>query len=191
MLGISSFQMVAQKTADWKKIPVFSSRKTAVITFTVILILFALPFVFQYNAGYGSGTLDGLAYLSVTHPGDAGAVAYLRTLHGDERIVEAEDGDYTYYSRISSFTGIPTILGQPFHEFMWRGDDTGWLSIREADVKAIYEQPNETVQLMKKYNATLLYIGDPEREQYDVSLPQTGLVKIYSEDNTEIYRLTG
>jgi uncharacterized membrane protein len=74
---------------------------------------------------------------------------------------------------------------------MWRGDDTGWLSIREADVKAIYEQPNETVQLMKKYNATLLYIGDPEREQYDVSLPQTGLVKIYSEDNTEIYRLTG
>ncbi len=191
MLGLSSFQLVAQKAADWKKIPVFSSRKTAVMTFTVILILFALPFVIQYNAGYGTGTLDGLAYLSVTHPGDAGGVAYLRALPGDERIVEAEEGDYSYYSRISSFTGIPTIIGQPFHEFMWRGVDTSWLSIREDDVKAIYEQSNETVQLMKKYNATLLYVGDPEREQYNVSLPQTGLVNIYSADNTDIYRLAG
>ena len=114
-----------------------------------------------------------------------------RALPGDERIVEAEEGDYSYYSRISSFTGIPTIIGQPFHEFMWRGVDTSWLSIREDDVKAIYEQSNETVQLMKKYNATLLYVGDPEREQYNVSLPQTGLVNIYSADNTDIYRLAG
>ena len=39
---------------------------------------------------YGTGTLDGLAYLKDTHPGDYGGVTYLRTLQGDERIVEAE-----------------------------------------------------------------------------------------------------
>ncbi len=191
MLGTAAFSMIGQRLSGWGKVPVLSARTTVVITAAVVCLLFALPVVVQYNAGYGSGTLDGLAYLSVTHPGDAGAVAYLRTLPGDERIVEAEDGDYTYYSRISSFTGIPTIIGQPFHEFMWRGDDDGWFSMRKADVKAIYEQPNETVLLMKRYYATLLYVGDSEHEQYNVSIPQNGLVKIYSADNTDIYRLAG
>ena len=191
MLGISSFTMVAQKAADWKKIPVFSFRGSAIITITVVCILFASPFIIQYNAGYGTGTLDGLAYLSTTHPGDAGAVAFLRNLTGDEHIVEAEGGDYTYYSRVSSFTGIPAIIGQPFHEFMWRGDDTGRFTTRKADVQAIYEYPDETVPLMKKYNATLLYVGDAERERYNVTLPSTGLTAVYSADNTEIYRLSG
>jgi YYY domain-containing protein len=192
MLGLSSFMIVAQKAAGWKKIPVISFRTSAVITIVIVCILFTLPFVIQYNAGYGTGTLDGLAYLASAHPGDAGGVAYLRTLpvNGD-RIVEAEGGDYTYYSRISSFTGIPAIIGMPFHEFMWRGDDTGWFSTRKTDIQSIYEQPNETVQFMEKYNATLLYVGDAERERYTISLPPAGLEKVYSADNTEIYRLAG
>lgn len=191
MLGTSSFLMIARKAEDWKKIPVFSSRQSVAITVTIVCILFALPFAIQYNAGYGTGTLDGLAYLSTTHPGDAGGVAYLRNLTGNERLVEAENGDYTYYSRISSFTGIPGIIGMPFHEFMWRGDTTGWFSTRKADIQTIYEQPDQTVPLMKKYNATLLYVGDAERERYNVSLPSAGLEKIYSADNTQIYRLPG
>jgi uncharacterized membrane protein len=105
--------------------------------------------------------------------------------------VEAEGGDYTYYSRISSFTGIPAIIGMPFHEYMWRGDDSGWFSTRLADVKSIYEDPEKTVELMKKYNATLLYLGDSERERYRVNIPANGLEKIYSSDGVEIYRLTG
>ncbi len=140
---------------------------------------------------YGTGTLDGLAYLNDSHPGDAGAITYLRTLQSDERIVEAEGGDYTYYSRVSSFTGIPAVIGMPFHEYMWRGDDTGWYSSRLADIQSIYEKPETTSQLMKKYNATLLYVGDAERERYKVNISQKGLEKIYSADGTEIYRLTG
>ncbi len=104
------------------------------------------------DLNYGGRTLDGLAYLNTTHPGDAGGVAFLRNLTDGERIVEAEDGDYTYYSRISSFTGIPAIVGQPFHEFMWRGDTTGWYSTRPADIRSIYEDagsdrfPDEKIQ---------------------------------------------
>jgi uncharacterized membrane protein len=192
MLGTSSFLMVAQKAEEWKKIPAFTFRQSAIITVTVVTILFILPFAFQYNAGYGTGTLDGLAYLSTTHPGDAGGVAYLRALPpGNDRIVEAEGGDYTYYSRISSFTGIPAIIGMPFHEFMWRGDDTGWFTTRKADIQTIYEKPEQTIPLMEKYNATLLYVGDAERERYNVSLPSAGLEKVYSADNTDIYRLAG
>jgi uncharacterized membrane protein len=157
----------------------------------VIACLFATPFLVSFTYDYGTGTLDGLAYLGSMHPADADAVSFLRALPGNELIVEAEGGDYTYYSRISSFTGIPAIIGMPFHEYMWRGDKDGWFSTRMSDIRAIYEQPDQTVALMKKYNATLLYVGDPERERYNVTLPAAGLENIYSSRGTDIYRLSG
>jgi uncharacterized membrane protein len=43
---------------------------------------------------------------------------------------------------------------------------------------------------MKKYHATLLYVGDTERERYEVNIPTSGLEKIYSVRGTEIYRLS-
>ena len=116
-------------------VPVITARNSGIITTIIVGILFVLPFVIPFNLNYGTGTLDGMAYLKDTHPGSAGAILYLRTLPGNERIVEAEGGDYTYYSRVSSFTGIP----------------------------AIYEDPEKTSPLMKKYNATLLYVGEAER----------------------------
>jgi len=189
MLGTAAFAMAGQWCASSLRIPPVSGRISAVLTIVVVTILFTLPFVVMAPVSYAPGTLDGLAYLETQHPGDAGAVAYLRSLSESEILVEAEKGDYSYYSRVSSFTGIPSIIGQPFHEFMWRGNDDGWFSDRPADIRAIYEQPEKTVSLMRKYNATLLYVGDPERERYTVTLPATGLTGVYSSRGTTIYRL--
>lgn len=189
MLCTAASVMAGRYLSSPGRVPVISPRDTAALAVLTITVLFALPFASPLGAGYAPGTLDGLAYLQEQHPGDAGAVAYLRTLDHGEILVEAEKGDYSYYSRVSSFTGIPAIIGQPFHEYMWRGDSTGWYSTRPADIQAIYEQPHQTVALMKKYNATLLYIGDPERERYQVNAPVFGLTKVYSAEGTEIYRL--
>lgn len=191
MLGTSAFVMIGQWLSSYCRIPAMSARNSIIISVIVVCLLFVAPFSVHYNSAYGTGTLDGLAYLSSTHPGDAGAVAYLRTLTGNEILVEAENGDYSYYSRVSSFTGIPAIIGQPFHEFMWRKDDTGWFATRKSDIREIYEEPDQTIRLMKKYNATLLYVGDEERERYKVALSDAGLTKVYSARNTEIYRLSG
>jgi YYY domain-containing protein len=191
ILGIASTTIVGKWLSESRWIPVISARNTAIITATVVGLLFVLPFIIPFTISYGTGTLDGLAYLKDSHAGDAGAITWLRALDSDERIVEAEGGDYTYYSRISSFTGIPAIIGMPFHEYMWRGDDTGWFSTRPQDIKSIYQEPEKTIMLMKKYNATLLYIGDSERERYEVNIPATGLEKVYSAGGTEIYRLIG
>ena len=189
LLGTAAFAMTGKWLSESRRIPFISARNTAIMAVITVGILFILPFVIPVNQNYGTGTLDGLAYLNNSHPGDAAAVAYLRTLTGNEIIVEAEGGDYTYYSRISSFTGIPGIIGMPFHEYMWRNDDTGWFSTRLADIKSIYEDPEKTVILMGKYHATLLYVGDAERERYKVTIPGSGLEKIYSAGGTEIYRL--
>jgi YYY domain-containing protein len=191
MLGTAAFSMVAVWLKEWGKVPSIPIRVSAIAAVTVIACLFAIPFLVSFTYNYGTGTLDGLVYLEATHPADAEAVSFLRSLSGNELIVEAEGGDYTYYSRISSFTGIPAIIGMPFHEFMWRGDKEGWFSTRNDDIRAIYEQPQKTIPLMKKYNATLLYVGDPERERYNVTLPAAGLEKIYSSRGTEIYRPSG
>ena len=190
MLGTSAFIMAGRWITSWSHVPAVSPKTSVTVTCIVVAFLFILPFVVTAPVSYGTGTLDGLAYLEGQHPGDAGAVAYLRTLGGDEILVEAEKGDYSYYSWVSSFTGIPAIIGQPFHEFMWRGNDDGWYSDRPADIRAIYEQPDRTVALMKKYNATLLYIGEPERDRYSISVPTNDLTQVYSSGGTEIYRLT-
>jgi uncharacterized membrane protein len=42
---------------------------------------------------------------------------------------------------------------------------------------------------MRKYNATLLYVGDMERTRYKVNISATGLLRVYSQDGTDIYRL--
>lgn len=189
MLGTAAAVMAGRWLSSRPEIPRISKRDATALMIITISLLFILPFLGSPVAGSGPKTLDGLAYLKEQHPGDAGAIAYLRNLNGDEILVEAEKGDYSYYSRVSSFTGIPAIIGQPFHEFMWRGDDSGWYSERPADIRAMYEQPEKTIALMKKYNATLLYVGDSERERYTVTIPSAGLTQVYSAHGTEIYRL--
>ncbi|WP_342770588.1 MULTISPECIES: DUF2298 domain-containing protein [unclassified Methanoculleus] len=151
-------------------------------------LLLVAPFAINVDFGYGSHTLDGAAYLEGSHPEDAAAITFLRDLPGDNIIVEAEGGDYTYYSRVSSFTGIPAVIGMPFHEYMWRGDE-GRIGERSADVRAIYEQPSRTVDLARAYNATLLYVGAEERERYNVSIPTDTLELIYDARGVQIYRI--
>jgi YYY domain-containing protein len=191
MLGTAAFVMAGQWFSTSIRIPPVPGWLSSVLAGIVVIILFILPFAVIAPVSNAPGTLDGLAFLDTQHPSDAGAITYLRSLDGSEILVEAEKGDYSYYSRVSSFTGIPAVVGQPFHEFMWRGDDDGWYAERPADVRAIYEQPEKTIPLMKKYNATLLYVGGSEHERYTVTLPAAGLEKIYSSRGTDIYRLSG
>jgi YYY domain-containing protein len=190
LLGISVFVMAGQAISRWELVPVISRKSQAGIMIIVVALLFIIPVSVPFDLNYGSRSLDGLEYLTTAHPGDASAVAYLRALPGDLRIVEAEGGDYTYYSRISSFTGIPTIIGMPFHEFMWRGDQTGWYSERISDTKAIYEQPDQARSLMQKYNTTLMIVGEPEQNRYRVNISPSGFDLIFSQDRTEIYRIS-
>ncbi len=159
-----------------------------VLPVMAVAALLAAPFAIGVDFGYGSHTLDGAAYLFGSHPGDAAAIMFLRDLPGNHIIIEAEGGDYNYYSRISSFTGIPTIVGMPFHEYMWRGD-AGHVTERSADVRTIYEQPSQTVALARAYNATLLYVGTEERDHYRLSIPVDALELIYDAQGVRIYRI--
>ena len=188
LMGTASLSIIGewlQGAGIERRIPAGIGRGLPVL---VVALLLIAPFAINIDFGYGSRTLDGAAYLEGSHPGDAAAIAFLRDLPGDHIIIEAEGGDYTYYSRVSSFSGIPAVIGMPFHEYMWRGDE-GRIGQRSADVRAIYEQPSRTVDLARAYNATLLYVGASERDRYTVSIPVEALELIYDEDGVQIYRI--
>lgn len=193
LLSISLFTMAGQVFLSQKNLPSFSKDLKAAAAVVVIVMLAALPVLTPLDLSYGDRSLDGLAYLDKTNPGDAAAVAYLRDLpvSAETRIVEAEGGDYSYYSRISSFTGIPTVIGEPFHEVMWRGDSGGWYGERTGDVRAIYEQPGKTRALMQKYHVNYLVLGTAEREKYNVTEVSPDMTLVFSHDGTEIYLRSG
>jgi len=198
LLGTGSLLLAGKWLAGRRPALPAAARKGAAVAAAAALI--AAPLALDVDIGRGllgidyppAGytTLDGLAYLEATRPGEAAAIDYLRTLPCGHCIVEGENGDYGYYSRISSFTGIPTVLGQIGHELTWRGNGA-WYTERPADIRAIYEDPGNTTALMEKYNATLLYVGEPEHARYDVRLPDSGLRLVYDEGGVRIYERIG
>jgi len=188
LMASSGFAMLAMMLGPYvSDLQINQNLKKGALLFAVAVLLVA-PLAIPLEYSYRGATLDGLSWLDATHPGDAEAISFLRSLEGQHGLVEAEGGDYTYYSRVSSFTGIPAIIGMPFHEYMWRAD--GWYGERVNDVRLIYEYPEQTVPLMRKYNATLLYIGDTERERYTVRAGESGLSLLYNQSGVQIYTIS-
>ena len=58
------------------------------------------------------------------------------------------------------------------------------------DIRAIYEQPDQARALMQKYNTTLVIVGEPEHNRYRVNISPSGFDLVFSQDRTEIYRIS-
>ncbi len=126
-----------------------------------------------------TNSLDGLNYLQSYDPGDYAAINY---------------------GRISTFTGLPTLMGWAGHEYQWR---VNWLNNaynaadfygRGADINAIYTNtnPDTVLSLMSRYHARYLYVGSLEKTTY----PQANLNRfsgfmqtVYSANGVTIYRV--
>ncbi|HMA05705.1 MAG TPA: DUF2298 domain-containing protein [Methanomicrobiales archaeon] len=191
LMGVSSLVIIA-RVLDGARFPRISSgevKAAALITMAILIV--AVPPILASGIGTGPMTLDGLQYLETTHPGDAAALPFVRGLPPGTVIVEGAKGDYAYPSRISSFTGVQTIIGWPGHEFMWRGTG-GRTPARIDEVRAIYEDPARAPGILRGYNATYVYVGDTERELYSrLNLPLKNLEPVYEKQGVVIYRVTG
>ncbi len=99
------------------------------------------PVLAAYNKADGfqvSPTLDGTAYMAQYSPDDHAAIEWLnQNVSGAPVVLEATGGSYSQYARVSSQTGLPTVLGWGGHELQWRGnyDEAGK---REPDIDKIY-----------------------------------------------------
>ena len=111
-------------------------------------------------------TLDGLAFLKRSSPGEYAAIQWLRDDAPWGRMVEAVGDDYTDFARISSSTGLPTVLGWKGHELQWRSASS--FTGREEDVNSIYSSADFRLvrSLLDAYDVRYVYLGSRERRTY-------------------------
>jgi YYY domain-containing protein len=95
----------------------------------------------------------------------------------DDVVVEAQLPEYRWGSRMSAFTGRPTLLGYRYHETQQRpvpplGEA---IELRRQNVAAIYESPDagRAIDILRHYHARFLVVGALERAAY----PAVGLAK--------------
>jgi YYY domain-containing protein len=121
------------------------------------------------NAYRDAPQLDGTAYLRQQAPDEYETYRWLNVRAGPNDVVlEAVGEEYVpWTSRLSAWTGVPTVLGWPGHEAQWRGDDVE-VKQRQADVITMYTTTDqvELWRLLRAYHVTWVYVGPYEREIY-------------------------
>lgn len=116
--------------------------------------------------------LDGMEYMKELDRGDYDAIKWMQeNLRGTPVILEAssDESSYHYTSRVSANTGLPTVIGWTRHERFW-GRDNEEIMTRLEDVNSIYSisSRKKALELMDKYNVSYVYIGQLERQMYDI-----------------------
>jgi YYY domain-containing protein len=135
-------------------------------------------------------TLDGSAYLATYMSDDYQAIQFMKQLEPGV-VAEAVGGQYSEYARISTYTGLPTVLGWPGHEAQWR--DGALLGSRESDIETLYSTPDwvTTKSIIDRYNIRYIYVGGLERGKYRVNEEKFNKVlkPIYRQGNVIIYEV--
>ena len=156
-------------------------------------------------------SLDGMAYMRSWYPGDYAAINWLNEhVGGDPVIVEASNGPYAWYSRVSIYTGLPDVLGWSSHESQQRYGDQVYA--RQADVQSFYggDDLATAVTFLRQYDVSYVYVGQLERTCYMTNeqggcvpmsaaardkfttLAQSGaLHAVYENSDVTIYRVVG
>lgn len=167
----------------------------------LLLVLFALVATYPYfaiNSYYGGlknyKGLDGLTYLNDSYQDDYKAILWInQNIQGQPVILEAQGDSYTDFARVSANTGLPTVIGWPVHEWLWRGsyDEAGK---RSTEVASIYQEysPDQTEEMIKKYKISYVFIGALERQKYQ-KLDENKFYnlgqEVFRSNQTVIYKL--
>lgn len=163
-------------------------------------------------------TLDGMAFMRVAYPGDYAGITWLNAhVAGTPVIAEAYDPShgYTWYSRVSMFTGLPDVING-IHEGEQRfGDELDPSSLcsrapssstclerlhsRADDVQMLYASARTTDawHIIREYGIRYIYVGFSERQRYPArglakfrTMTGHGLAVAFHRRNTTIYQVT-
>ena len=198
ILGLVSSYIIARVFTDLNNLGRKRVLKFLFLLFS--LVLFCLVSIYPYfaiNSAYDLKTyktLDGVSYIKELYPSDYEAIVWLnKNIKGQPVILEAQGDSYTDYARVSSNTGLPTVLGWTVHEWLWRGS----YSVPEPrikDVETLYETESlkETLNLIKKYSISYVFIGDLERQKYeDLNKEKFEEIgeKVFSSGDSVVYKI--
>ena len=167
----------------------------ALLAAAMLLSLF-YPFeaaVSRLRQHEGPVSLDLASALARRNSGDAAAIQWiLQHAPAGSVVLEATGDPYSEFARVSSHTGVPTVLGWANHEGLWRNNDAE-VSQRVAAVKTFYTTPDPrtAASVLQKYGVTYVVLGDMERRTY----PPAGNIASFPflepvvNGNTTVYRV--
>jgi len=114
-------------------------------------------------------TLDYSDQIRRYNPDEAAALDWLKRAP-DGVVAEAIGGSYSGYARVSTYTGLPTVLGWPGHESQWRGGSEQQ-GTRQVDIEELYTSKNWeiTQSILSRYGIRYVYVGGLEYSTYAVS----------------------
>lgn len=160
-------------------------------------------------------TLDGTAYMASPKSGwaendrpftfaeDAAALEWMRQhIDGTPIVLEAHQEAYRWGGRVTVYTGLPTILGWPWHETQQRQVANAGPSIesRKAFVRDVYGSVDSAAKLkgLQLYGVEYVYVGQLERSLYPAdgldtfaAMAKDGQIEqVYSAGSTQIYRVS-
>jgi YYY domain-containing protein len=152
-------------------------------------------------------SLDGMQYMDYAEysddgtnlnlPADARAIRWLQdNVVGTPAVLEGRSPVYRWGSRISIYTGLPTILGWDVHQGQQRTGFSGMIQERSGDVERAYSSPDpgDAFAVVSKYQVKYVVVGGLERKYY----PPAGLAKFgsmpqlqlaYDADGVQIYEV--
>jgi len=155
-------------------------------------------------------TLDGAQLFQSQYPDDAAAALWLSTAP-DGVVAEVVGKDtYSYYGRIATYSGQPTVLGWWWHEYQWRGSVSDMVSpmqdltckanfsydsrrMRSDDISCLYETSSwdEASEIIAQYNLRYVVVGTLERRDYRVNELkfQQHLTPVFKQGQVEIYEV--
>jgi uncharacterized membrane protein len=165
------------------------------VTIIAAALVYTVAATFERTGGFtNTRRMDGFVNVQTQYPDEYNAIRWLNdNVSGAPVILEAVGDGYTDYARISSRTGLPTVLGWPGHERTWRGSEKPFAG-RQDDVARAYvsTSPGEAKEILDKYDVEYVYVGRLEKEKYG----EVGLAKFatfmdvaYRNDSVTIYRM--
>jgi YYY domain-containing protein len=132
---------------------------------------------------------------------DRQAIDWLRAnVPGSPVILEGNAPLYHWASRISIYTGLPTVIGWDWHQKQQRSIiDGSIIDRRQASVTLMYNtrDANTALAEMKRFNVSYIVVGQLEHAFYDAAgfakfdaMTQAGtLEQVYQNERTTIYRV--
>ena len=129
---------------------------------------------------------------------DYEAIRWLQdNVEGSPVVLEAHGDQYNWSSRIANHTGLPTVLGWPWHQVQQRMKYQDTVRRRTAVVTEMYATTNldRTLELLDAYDVRYVVLGDLERTYYPPEalakfdrMVQDGLARVaYRNPGTTIY----
>ncbi len=152
----------------------FSEKKWVKKLSICFLVLFCTTIMYFFEAcedWFSSyyKTLDSSEFLADESADDKAGVDWINeNVPKDAVVLEMCGTSYTFFNRISVFTGNQTVLGWRTHEWLWRssGDKEypDCVAERYTDVITMYTSVSvsEVQALIEKYDIDYIYVGEAE-----------------------------